>query len=138
MKIHLFVIGLFLLVVLALTACGGSANSASKTLDVTLTDFAFTPNSFSVPAGATITLSALNNGASLHSLLILKKGVRIQSHFLDTDRVNVFWGTDQILPGLSINATFVAPADPGEYQIVCGVSGHFEAGMIAKLIVLKP
>jgi uncharacterized cupredoxin-like copper-binding protein len=34
--------------------------------------------------------------------------------------------------------TFRAPAEAGDYQIVCGIPGHFQAGMIAKLTVVAP
>src|SRR5258708_1556162 len=138
MKKYLLLTQLVLVLALSLTSCSSTSNTASQTLDVTLTDFAFTPNSFIVPAGQSIAFTAANNGATVHSFMIMKKGVQLQGHFADTDRANVFWGTDQILPGQTINATFVAPSDPGEYQIVCAVSGHLEAGMLATLIVTKP
>jgi uncharacterized cupredoxin-like copper-binding protein len=121
-----------------LTACGGSGNNVSKSIDVTLTDFSFMPNSFAVPAAAQISFSGVNNGAVEHSFFILKKGYQVQAHYTDADKTHVFWGLDHIAPGQSFKASFLAPVDPGEYQIVCGVPGHFEAGMIAKLIVVQP
>jgi plastocyanin len=123
---------------LFLTACGGGGGSVSKTIDITITDFTFSPNSFSVPAGAQISFTGVNNGAVEHSFFIMKKGYQVQAHFTDADKANIFWGMDHIVPGQSFKNSFVAPSDPGEYQIVCGLQGHFEAGMIAKLIVVNP
>ena len=123
---------------LILTACGGGAGSVSRAIDVTITDFTFSPNSFTVPAGAQIAFTGVNNGAVEHSFFVLKKGYQVQAHFTDADKANIFWGMDHIAPGTSFKNSFVAPGDPGDYQIVCGVQGHFEAGMIAKLIVVNP
>jgi uncharacterized cupredoxin-like copper-binding protein len=121
---------------LILTACGGPARP-SKNLNVTMTDFQFSPNIFTVPAGEQISFNATNNGAVAHSFIIMKSGYHVNAHFTDADKPNIFWEVPQITPGQSITETFTAPIDPGEYQIVCGVAGHFEAGMVAKLIVEK-
>lgn len=130
----IFCTGLFLSVILG--ACGASAGP-SKSLDVTMTDFMFSPNTFTVPAGAQISFSATNNGAVAHSFIIMKEGYKITNHYTDADKTNVYWMVDQIAPGQSIKDSFAAPNDPGDYQIICGISGHFEAGMVAKLIVVK-
>lgn len=121
---------------LILTACGGST-SPSKNINVTMTDFEFSPNTFTVPAGEQISIKATNNGAVAHSFIIMKSGYHVNSHFTDSDKPNIFWEVSQITPGQAISDTFTAPNDPGEYQIVCGVGGHFEAGMVAKLVVVK-
>lgn len=121
---------------LILTACGGST-SPSKVLNINMTDFAFSPNTFTVPAGEQISFNATNNGAVTHSFIIMKFGYHVNTHFTDADKPNIFWEVSQIAPGQSIADNFTAPSDPGEYQIVCGVGGHFEAGMVAKLIVVK-
>ncbi|MBI3738227.1 MAG: cupredoxin domain-containing protein [Chloroflexi bacterium] len=122
---------------LVLTGCGGSSGGASKSINVTITDFAFSPNSFTVPAGQQISFSAANNGAVQHSFVIMKLGYHVQTHFTEADKPNVFWQKLAIQPGQSVTDSFTAPAEPGEYEIVCEVGGHFEAGMVAKLIVVQ-
>ncbi len=121
---------------LILSACGGSSGAASTSIQVTMTDFAFTPNTFTVPAGKQISFSATNNGAVAHSFVIMQLGHDVQAHFTQADQANVFWQQQQVQPGTSVQATFAAPSQPGTYQIVCGNPGHFEAGMVAKLIVV--
>ena len=121
---------------LILTSCGGPAGP-SKTFKVTMTDFTFSPNAFTVPAGQQISFAATNNGAVTHTFIIMKKGYQVKDHFSDADKPDIFWEAAQIVPGQSVSDTFTAPADPGEYQIVCGEAGHFEAGMLAKLIVVN-
>ncbi len=126
------ILGLLLSVIL--TACGGGP---SKSIRVVMTDFAFTPNSFTVPAGETISAQFTNNGAATHSFIIMKAGYKVQGHFTDADKANVYWEEPTVAPGESKKATFDAPSEPGEYQIVCGVPAHFESGMVATLVVVK-
>jgi uncharacterized cupredoxin-like copper-binding protein len=122
---------------LTLASCGGGASAPSTTINVTMTDFQFSPNKFTVPAGAQISFSAANNGGVEHSFMIMKLGHEIKDHFTDADMANAYWMKLGIQPGESVTDTFTAPSDPGTYQIVCHMAGHFEAGMIATLIVVK-
>ncbi len=131
---YLFFAALFLSTILA--TCGGPAEP-SKSLDITMTDFAFSPNTFIVPTGKQISFSATNNGAVAHSFIIMKSGFQVTGHFSDTDKPNIYWEVEQIAPGQSVREMFTSPDEPGQYQIICGVAGHFEAGMVAQLIVVK-
>ena len=135
MKKHIeFLVLLSFAIVLA--ACGGGGSAASTTINVTMTDFQFTPNSFTVPAGKEITLNATNNGGVEHSFVIMKLGHDLTSPFTDADQQNVYWEETATPIGQTATYTFTAPSEPGTYQIICKVSGHFEAGMIAKLVVV--
>jgi uncharacterized cupredoxin-like copper-binding protein len=67
----------------------------------------------------------------------MKYGYHVNAHFSDSDKPNIYWEKVPIAPGQSVNDNFTAPTEPGEYQVVCGEAGHFEAGMVAKLIVVK-
>ena len=120
---------------LYLAACGGGTN-VSTSISATMTDFQFTPNTFTVPAGEQIEFSATNNGAVDHSFVIMKLGSEVTSAFSDQDQANVYWEESAVPAGQTVTDTFTAPSEPGAYQIVCAVPGHFEAGMIAKLVVV--
>ncbi len=123
---------------LILAACGG-ASGPSTSIRVTMTDFAFSPNSFTVPANQQISIELTNNGAVTHSFLIMKAADPVSEHFTDADKANVYWEQASLPPGESVKATFLSPSEPGQYQIVCGIAGHFEAGMVAKLnVVAQP
>jgi uncharacterized cupredoxin-like copper-binding protein len=100
-----------------------------------MTDFQFQPNAFSVPAGQEITLSAKNDGGVVHSFVIMNKGQSAGTEFTDEDQPNVYWQVE-IQPGGSTDTTFTAPPDPGEYEVVCHVPGHLQAGMVGKLNVV--
>jgi len=131
MKKSLFILLFGLSLILASCGSGG----ASTTIDVTMTDFVFTPAEATVPAGAEITLNATNNGAVLHEYVIFKLGLTAGEKFGDEDEENIYWEME-VDPGQSKTETFTAPTEPGEYYVTCGIAGHLEAGMNGKLIVV--
>jgi uncharacterized cupredoxin-like copper-binding protein len=136
MKKFTFVLVLLFGLSLALTACGGGGG-ASTTMDVTMTDFEFSPMEFTVPAGQEITVNATNNGAVLHEFVIFKLGTDAGEKFGDEDEGNIYWEVE-VEPGATLSATFTAPTEPGEYYVTCGIEGHLEAGMVGKLTVVAP
>jgi uncharacterized cupredoxin-like copper-binding protein len=119
---------------LMLVSCGG-AGGVSKTIDVTMTDFQFQPNQFTVPAGQEITFNSSNNGAVVHNFVVMKLGTSAGDFFDDEDEPNVYWQTE-IQPGGSVNTKFTAPSEPGDYEVVCRTEGHIVSGMTAKLTVV--
>lgn len=130
----LFVLCAVILVAgLLLTACGGSSG-ASTDLKLEMTDFAFSPTTFTIPAGKEITLEASNTGKVEHEFVIMKLGLTATIPFSDDDEPNIFWEVE-VEAGETQKVTFTAPSEPGEYQIVCGIEGHLEANMVGKLIV---
>ena len=121
---------------LVLTSCGGNSSRASTKIDITMTDFQFQPNTFTVPAGEEITLNASNTGGVVHSFVIMKQGQSAGTEFNEQDKPNVYWQVE-ILPGGSADTSFTAPDEPGEYEIVCHIPGHVQAGMVGKLNVVS-
>ena len=63
-------VSVFLLTALFLSACGQCRPSTN--IGVEMTDFAFTPNQFTVPAGMQITLHANHEGLVEHDFVIMK------------------------------------------------------------------
>jgi uncharacterized cupredoxin-like copper-binding protein len=124
-----------LLTTFILSACGGQDNASAK-INVDMTDFAFTPNQYIVPASQEITLQIRHDGTVEHDFIIMKYGAEVGGHFNEEDLVNVYWQI-KIQPGESQTVTFTAPSEPGTYQIVCGMAGHVEAGMVGQLEVVE-
>jgi plastocyanin len=124
----------FLALVFVLTACGGGKPSTNIKVD--MVEFTFTPAEFTIPAGQEITITVANNGAVLHEFVIMKFGQTIGDDFGDEDEGNIYWEVESEA-GKTVTATFTAPTEPGEYQVVCGTAGHFISGMVGKLIVVK-
>jgi uncharacterized cupredoxin-like copper-binding protein len=125
---------LLILVILILSACGGD-NSPTTNPSVTLTDFAYSPTQVTVPAGEEITLDAANNGAVIHNFIIMNLGTSVGTEYTAEDEANVYWKLE-IPAGGSSTATFTAPTEPGQYEVVCSTPGHVQAGMVGKLIVV--
>ncbi len=119
---------------LALSACGG-AGGPSTTIDVTMTDFQFQPSQFTVPAGQQISFTSSNNGAVVHNFVIMKLGTSAGPMFDEEDVPNVYWEVE-LVPGASVETSFTAPGEPGEYEVVCRTEGHIASGMIGKLTVV--
>ena len=128
------VLSLLIVTIFLLTACG-SGSSPKTNYSVTLTDFAFSPTEFTVPAGKEITLEAANTGAVVHNFIIMNLGASAGTEFTSEDDPNVYWKLE-IPAGGSTTTTFTAPTEPGEYEVVCSTPGHLQAGMIAKLTVV--
>ena len=127
---------LFVLIVilgLMLVSCGESG--PVTTIKLILTDFQFSPNTFTVPAGQEITFDAQNQGAVVHNFVIMRLGTNVGEAFDDSDVPNIYW-QHELQPGGDVKTSFTAPSEPGEYQIVCSVEGHFMAGMVGKLVVV--
>ncbi len=110
-----------------LASCGG-ASAPTTEIDLTVTDFQFSPNSFTVPAGKEITLNTSNSGAVLHNIIIMNLGKTAGSEFSDEDLPNIYWKLE-MPPGNNSSTTFTAPKEPGDYEIVCSIPGHVQAGM---------
>jgi uncharacterized cupredoxin-like copper-binding protein len=125
---------LMMILIWVVSACGTSGPSTK--LNFSMTDFAFDPSEFTVPAGEEITLHVTHHGTMEHSFIIMKFGTDAGKLFDEADKVNVFWEID-LQPGDSETVVFTAPEQPGTYQIICGMPGHLQSGMIGKLIVTE-
>ena len=126
----------FLTLILAfmITACGKSG--ASTDINFKMSDFAFSPGEFTIPAGQEITLHITHDGTMEHNFIVMKYGTDAGEMFDEADRANVFWEMD-LQPGDSKTILFTPPAQPGTYQIICGMPGHLQSGMVGKLIVTE-
>jgi uncharacterized cupredoxin-like copper-binding protein len=113
-----------------LSACSGGA---STEISADMTDFQFSPTEWTVPAGEEITIELTNDGSVEHEFVILQSGVTIsdETALPETEEELladfVYW-EDEVEPGETKTATFTAPP-AGEYQVICAIEGHFDAGM---------
>jgi plastocyanin len=116
---------LLLLLAIPLAAgCGGDEETAGngggggQQLDVSASDFAFSPAELSADAGE-ITIVLTNDGEFPHAIEIEGGGLEESS--------------DTIEPGDSTELTF--SAEDGTYEIYCPVGDHRDRGMVGTLTV---
>jgi len=130
-------------------ACGGGGNGGDaaetggggeRTIDVSMIDNSFEPNSISVAAGETVTFLFTNNGSMAHDAFIgpaseqeehgqaMDSGEGMEGHNME--------GSDALLlePGDSGELTY-SFEEAGEILIGCHQPGHYEAGMKATITV---
>ena len=133
-KRHILINSLFLVLSLVLAASAGSSSGAnSNSIAVTMAEFAFTPSSWSVSAGQTVTVTLTNNGALAHTWTIMSKP--ISGSYTDADQADIYYTSPVVPAGSSTSVTFTAPATAGTYQVICTQPDHFNSGMIGQLTV---
>ena len=133
MKKSLFLSVILLVLSQFLVACGGGGEPVT-TIDVDMAEQKFTPDEFTVPAGAEITLNLTNSGAEYHELTIMVRGAEVGEKFDKEGNSTDYW-TVGVFSGDSKTVTFIAPSEPGKYVIQCGLPGHYQTGMVATLYV---
>jgi uncharacterized cupredoxin-like copper-binding protein len=124
---------------LVMAACD-SGGDASTSLDVTTTDFQFSPSSWTVPAGEEITIEITNDGSVLHEWVLLQPGVNIETEadLPETEEellADFVYVEDEVDAGATKTLSFTAPA-AGTYQVICAIETHFDAGMEGTLTVV--
>ena len=134
MKLHLLRWSLVVVFAWALAACGASPSAkAATTLNITVSDTAFSSAAFTIPAGKMITVNLKNTGAAPHSWTIMLTPV--SGTFAAADSAQVFFSSDVIEAGTSFTLIFKAALKPGSYQVVSTQSGDFEKGLVGSLTV---
>lgn len=116
----------------------GDPAKATRTIRVDMSDgMRFTPADITVKRGETVKLVATNKGKVLHEMVLgtsdeLKKHAEMMKKF----------------PGMEHDEPHMAHVKPGkrgeivwqftqagEFQFACLIPGHFEAGMVGKVVV---
>ena len=126
---------------IALVACTGG-DEPSTALRVTTSDFQFSPNEWTVPAGEEITIEITNDGSVLHEWVLMRPGVTIEaeSDLPETEEellADFVYVEDEVDAGGTKTLTFTAPP-AGTYQVICAIQTHFDAGMEGTLTVESP
>ena len=92
-----------------------------------------------VPAG-TVEFSIENQGTIQHEFLVVKTDVALGEIPVEGDRFSEeqesIFMVDEI-PEFEVGLTnkLVVELEPGTYQLVCNIAGHYQAGMFTQLTV---
>jgi uncharacterized cupredoxin-like copper-binding protein len=124
-----------LLGLIFLTACGASGNKPVTTVDVDMTDHKFTPDEFTVPAGAETKINLKNSGTQAHEFQIMILGATAEDAKTDENGNSTAYWSAVLRPAENKSLSFLAPSEPGSYVIKCSAPGHTKAGMVGTLHV---
>ena len=120
-----------------------ATGTATRQIEVVMTDFAFEPDEFVVSAGETVLFVIHNEGVIEHEFR-LSNTHRIEEHLAaghddHDDEGGHHEGGDFIITlaaGETTEAEFTFPDDAALYtEVACLIPGHYEAGMLAPLTV---
>ena len=117
-------------------ACGSGSTSEPAepvVLDLKMTEFAYEPAEITVAPGAEVTITAKNESVanSKHDLLIVSG---VFTELVQVKNATVVAELGLVQPGES-DSLVVTFDEPGVYQFICTVTGHFVAGMHGTITV---
>jgi len=116
----------------------GQAQQVRRTVEIRMTDdMRFSPNALDVKLGETVRLVAVNAGQTLHEIVIgTPEELRAHAEMMKK------------FPNMAHDEPYMAHVDPGqrgeivwtfnrpgEFQFACLIPGHFEAGMVGRIVV---
>lgn len=135
-----------ILVILLVAACGGSdesepssapAAAATDTFRVEMRDIYFGENSnnmnqppvWTVASGDEISMELVNLGNLEHNWAVVKKGAEVPVPYTGgpEQEALLYYAGEVVAAGQTETHTFTAPAEVGEYLVICTVAGHYPA-----------
>ena len=96
---------------------GAGPAGDTPTIDLIMVDLAFEPAELTIPANTDVTINLVNQGNLPHAFALADGSI----------------SSDEIAGGGTGSVTLNFPV--GEYDFICPVPGHVEAGMVGRLIV---
>ncbi len=138
------------LIILGLSALACAPAAPSRTIELEMQDFAFSPKTLTVRGGESVLLRFRNGGAADHEFMVGREpradGGYKEDLFQGLD-VRVISGASQghamshggfgliVGAGRSGAIQFAAPSRPGTYEFACFIPGHYDAGMKGTLLI---
>lgn len=149
--LSMLIFSALLLVVVLLTACGGTKTGTSapspnaRTVNVTLADFTIAASETTFTTGQTYHFVVANKGKTNHEFMTMPMtamgGMNMGTVSMEKmDKMALFMiDASQLPPGATktIDYTFQEPAGSGQLEFDCHVSGHYKLGMHLPITVTK-
>ena len=130
---------------LVLSGCWGGAgddrvtgSAAAPTpqdeLQVTAKEFEFSSRAWAVPAGS-FSVEFTNRGTIEHEWAVLRRGITLRDQRSLREEMVLF--EVEAVPEGTTHVQRFTLREPGHYQVVCALEGHFDAGMTSDLSVVR-
>ena len=119
---------------------GGNAKSVKRTIEVKMADnMRFTPDRIEVKEGETVRFSLTNTGQVLHEMVlgtapVLAEHAALMKRFPNMEHDEPYMAH---VPAGKTGEIIWTFNRPGEFDFACLIAGHFEAGMVGRILV-KP
>jgi uncharacterized cupredoxin-like copper-binding protein len=116
----------------------GDPRKVTRTVRLDMTDaFRFTPADVTVKRGETVKFVVANGGKLLHEMVLgtteeLKEHAALMKKFPDMEHADA--NMAHVKPGAKGEIVWQF-TKAGEYQFACLIPGHYEAGMVGKVVV---
>jgi len=116
----------------------GDPRKVTRTVRLDMTDaFRFTPADVTVKRGETVKFVVANSGKVLHEMVLgttedLKEHAALMKKFPDMEHADAHMA--HVKPGAKGEIVWQF-TKAGEYQFACLIPGHYEAGMVGKVVV---
>ncbi len=116
----------------------GDPRGVTHTVKLDMTDaFRFAPADVTVKPGETVKFVLANSGKVLHEMVLgttedLKAHAELMRKFPDMEHVDA--NMAHVKPGAKGEIVWQF-TKAGEYQFACLIPGHYEAGMVGKVVV---
>lgn len=116
----------------------GDPRKVTRTIKVGMSDrMRFTPGSLAVKRGETVKFVVHNDGKILHEMVLgtpeaLKEHAALMKKFPDMEHADA--NMAHVKPGKSGDIVWQFTR-AGEFEFACLQPGHFEAGMVGKVVV---
>ena len=116
----------------------GNPKKVTKTIKVDMTDaMRFTPSDVTVKRGETVKFVVHNDGKVLHEMVLgtkeaIGEHAELMKKFPEMEHAGA--NMAHVKPGTSGDIIWQF-TKPGEFEFACLQPGHFEAGMVGKVLV---
>jgi uncharacterized cupredoxin-like copper-binding protein len=116
----------------------GDSKRVTRTIKLYMTDaFRFTPADLTVKRGETVKFVVANSGKVLHEMVLgtteeLKAHAELMKKFPEMEHADA--NMAHVKPGAKGEIVWQF-TKAGEYQFACLIPGHYEAGMVGKVVV---
>lgn len=117
----------------ALHGVGLLCRGGEADLTATGTEYGFTPTSWTATAGEEFSIELVNEGEVEHEWAVIELGEDIASEEEFAEDI-VLLEVEAIDAGATTTQSFTID-EPGTYQVVCAIPGHFDQGMEGTLTV---